>query len=89
MRWSLISLIAAALLAIALARIRSAHSPPATGLLPLTRPELLALLQAAILRAPRCDLAHTLHWSRWRRRHQHRAATCHRRWNEITAAATT
>jgi SRSO17 transposase len=88
MRWSLISLIAAALLAVALARIRSAHSPPATDLIPLTRPELLALVQAAVLRAPRRDLAHTLHRSRWRRRHQHRAATCHRRWNEITAAAT-
>ena len=88
MRWSLISLIAAALLAVALARTRSADSPPATDLIPLTRPELLALLQAAVLRAPRRDLAHTLHWSRWRRRHQHRAATCHRRWNEITAAAT-
>ncbi len=88
MRWSLISLIAAALLAVALARTRSAHSPPPTGLIPLTRPELLALLQAAALRAPRRDLAHTLHWSRWRRRHQHRAATCHRRWNEITAVAT-
>jgi hypothetical protein len=88
MRWSLISLIAASLLAVALARIRSARLPPAAGLIPLTRPELLALLQATVLRAPRHDLAHTLHWSCWRRRHQHRAATCHRRWNEITAAAT-
>jgi SRSO17 transposase len=89
MRWSLISLIAAALLAVALARIRSAGTPPATGLIPLTRPELLALLRAAVLRVPRRDLAHTLRWSRWRRRHQHRAATCHRRGNEITAAAIT
>jgi SRSO17 transposase len=90
MRWSLISLIAASLLAVALARIRSARLPPAAGLIPLTRPELIALLQATVLRAPRHDLAHTLHWSCWRRRHQHRAATCHRRWNtnEITAAAT-
>ena len=89
MGWSLISLIAAALLAVALARIRSAHPPPATDLIPLTRPELLALLRATVLRAPRRDLAYTLYWSRWRRRHQHRAATCHRRWNEITTAATT
>ena len=93
MRWSLISLIsliAASLLAVALARIRSARLPPAAGLIPLTRPELLALLQATVLRAPRHDLAHTLHRSCRRRRHQHRAATCHRRWNtnEITAAAT-
>jgi hypothetical protein len=89
MRWSLISLVAAVLPAVVLARTRSAGSPPATDLIPLTRPELPALLQAAVLRAPCRDLAHTLHWSRWRRRHQHRAATCHRRWNEITAAATT
>jgi hypothetical protein len=90
MRWSLISLIsliAAALLAVALARTRSADSPPATGPIPLTRAELLALLRAAVLRAPRRDLARVLHWSHWRRRHQHRAATCHRLWNEITAAA--
>jgi len=88
MRWSLISLVAAALLAVALARTRPPGTLPATGLIPLTRPELPALLRAAVLRAPRCDLPHTLHWSRWRRHHQYRAATCHRRWNEITAAAT-
>jgi len=87
-RCSLISLIAAALLAVALARTRSAHSTPSTGLIPLTRPDLLALLQAAILRAPCRDLAHTMPWSRCRRPHQYRTATCHRRWNEITAAAT-
>lgn len=40
MRWSLISLIGAALLAVALARTRSANSPPATYLIPRTRPEL-------------------------------------------------
>jgi hypothetical protein len=88
MRWSLLSLIAAALLAVVLARTRSATPPPETGLISLTRPELLVLLQAAALRAPRRDLAHILHWSRWRRYHQHRAATCHRRWNGVIAAAT-
>src|SRR5262249_44061798 len=70
MRWSLISLIAAAVLAIALPRTRSARSSSAADLIPLTRPELLALLRAVVLRAPRRDLAYTLHWSRWRRRHQ-------------------
>ena len=78
----------ASLLAVALARIRPARLPPAAGLMPVTRPGLLALLQATVLRAPRHDLAHTLHRSCWRRRHQHRAATCRRRWDEITAAAT-
>nr|BBA20954.1 hypothetical protein [Streptomyces atratus] len=27
--------------------------------------------------------------STWRRRHQHRSAACHQRWNDATAAATT
>jgi SRSO17 transposase len=40
-RWSLISLVAAALLAVALARTRSAGSPPATDLIPLTSPNCL------------------------------------------------
>jgi hypothetical protein len=87
MRWSLISLIAASVLAVARARIRSARLPPAAGLIPLARPGLLALLRAAVLRAPRRDLAHARHWSCRRRRRQHRAAACHRRRNQITAAA--
>jgi SRSO17 transposase len=89
MRWSLVSLVAAALLAVALARTRPASQEPEAGLIPLTRPELLILLRTTALPAPLRDLAHVLHWSRWRRRHQHRAAACHRRWNEITAAAAT
>jgi hypothetical protein len=40
-RWSLISLVAAALLAVALARTRSAGLPPATDLIPLTSPNCL------------------------------------------------
>ncbi|MGW2897458.1 hypothetical protein ACWDAO_23330 [Streptomyces sp. NPDC001212] len=36
----------------------------------------------------RRDLDHLLHWSAWRRHHQHQAAQAHRRWNNITAAAT-
>uniref|UniRef100_UPI003D71F0BE IS701 family transposase n=1 Tax=Actinacidiphila sp. bgisy167 TaxID=3413797 RepID=UPI003D71F0BE len=89
MRWSLISLIAAALLAATLARHHPTEPSSQTELIPLTRPELLVLLRATILPAPCRDLVHVLHWSRWRRRHQHRAAACHRRWNHITAAATT
>ena len=38
-----------------------------------------------VLTQPRRDLAHVLHWSQWRRRHQHRAAACHRHWNEVAA----
>ncbi|GAA2813510.1 IS701 family transposase [Kitasatospora paracochleata] len=89
MRWSLVSLVAAALLAVALARTHSAGPTPEAELIPLTRPGLLALRRATVLPEPRRDLAHVLHWSCWRRRHQHRAAACHRRWNETTATATT
>ncbi|MFD9285833.1 hypothetical protein ACFWD7_53275 [Streptomyces mirabilis] len=53
----------------------------------LTRPELLRLLRAFVLPQPVTDAQHVLHWSHRRRRHQHRAATCHRYWNEVTAAA--
>jgi len=92
-RWSLISLIAIALLTVS----TTAHHTAApdddeqvtetTPMIPLTRPELLRILRAFVLPQPATDPDHILHWSRWRRHHQHRAATCHRRWNEITAAA--
>ncbi|MFK0194236.1 IS701 family transposase [Kitasatospora sp. NPDC090308] len=88
-RWSLVSLVAAALLAVALARTRPASPGAEAGLIPLTRPELLNLLRAVALPTPRRDLGHVLHRSQWRRRHQHRAAACHRRWNKTTAAAIT
>ncbi|MEU1275953.1 hypothetical protein [Streptomyces sp. NPDC005799] len=52
MRWSLISLVAAALLTVALARTRSADSAPDAELIPLTRPELLNLLRAVVLSKP-------------------------------------
>ncbi|TQF04058.1 hypothetical protein E6W39_19755 [Kitasatospora acidiphila] len=47
--------------------------------------ELLNLLRATVLTKPPRDLPHILRWSRWRRCHQ---ATSHRRWNDLTAAAT-
>ncbi|MFF3878368.1 hypothetical protein [Streptomyces sp. NPDC001978] len=49
----------------------------------------LAVLRATVIPIPRRDLDHVLHWSAWRRRHQHRATACHRHWNNVTAAATT
>jgi SRSO17 transposase len=92
-RWSLISLIAAALLAVSTSPPRTAtltgdgQDTGKAPMIPLTRPELLRILRAFVLPQPATGLDHILHWSRWRRRHQHRAATCHRCWNEITAAA--
>lgn len=91
MRWSLISLIAAALLAVATAQ-HHADSPDESGaesgpMIALTRPELLRLLRTFALPTPVTTPEHVLHWSHWRRRHQHRAAACHHRWNEAAAAA--
>jgi hypothetical protein len=91
-RWSLISILAAALLAVGLALHgttpggKDRHDPAEEPMIALTRPELLRLLRAFVLPKPATDPEHILRWSRWRRRHQHRAAACHRRWNEVTAA---
>jgi hypothetical protein len=44
--------------------------------IPLTRNEIAHLL-AAVTAPPGRDAGHRLLWSHWRRRHQHRARTCH------------
>ncbi|GAX58215.1 hypothetical protein [Streptomyces olivochromogenes] len=92
MRWSLISLIAAGLLAVATTRHRVGSALDESGtesepMIVLTRPELLRLPRTFALPTPVTTPEHVLRWSRWRRRHQHRAAVCHHRWNEVTAAA--
>jgi hypothetical protein len=51
------------------------------GLIPITVPELLRVLRDTVIPQPRRDRAHRLHWSAWRRRHQHRARQAHQRWN--------
>ena len=51
------------------------------GLIPITVPELLRLLRDTVIPPPRRDRPHRLHWSTWRRRHQHRARQAHQRWN--------
>ena len=47
----------------------------------ITVPELLRLLRGTVIPPPRQDREHILHWSDWRRRHQHRAQQAHQRWN--------
>jgi hypothetical protein len=86
MRWSLISLLATAVLAVTRART---HTAARTGidLVPASPRELLAVLRTTVIPTPRRDLGHVLHWSAWRR--QHRATACHRHWNNVTAEATT
>jgi hypothetical protein len=86
MRWSLISMLAAAVLTVT--RARAAAQAPSGQLAPASARELLRLLRATALHLPRRDLEHLLYWSAWRRQHQHQAAEAHRRWNYITAATT-
>ena len=44
-------------------------------------PEMLRLLRGTVIPPPRRDRAHRLHWSAWRRRHQHGVRQAHRCWN--------
>ncbi|WP_149181844.1 hypothetical protein [Streptomyces sp. TRM49041] len=78
MRWSLFSLIAAAVLTLALATVceKSGPTRPAR-LVPLTCPELVRLLRALVLPAPVRDRDHVLHRTVWRRCHQAAASACH------------
>ena len=82
-RWTAICLLAYIYLAVAVAvqRQQEAGSDLDAGLIPITVPELLRLLRDIVIPPPRRDRAHRLHWSTWRRRHQHRARQAHQRWN--------
>jgi hypothetical protein len=79
-RWTAIGLLAHIYLAVAVAmqRQQEAGSEPDAGLVPITVPELL---RGIVIPPPRRDRPHRLHWSNWRRRHQHRARQAHQRWN--------
>jgi len=82
-RWTAICLLAYIYLAVAVAvqRRQDTGSDLDAGLIPITIPELLRLLRDIVIPPPRRDRAHRLHWSAWRRRHQHRARQAHQRWN--------
>jgi len=82
-RWTALCLLAYIYLAVAVAlqRQQEADSNLDAGLIPITVPELLRLLRDTVIPPPRRDRAHRLHWSDWRRRHQHRARQAHQRWN--------
>jgi SRSO17 transposase len=82
-RWTAICLLAYIYLAVAVAvqRQHDTSSNLDTGLIAITVPELLRLLRDIVIPPPRRDRAHRLHWSAWRRRHQHRARQAHQRWN--------
>ena len=88
-RWTALCLLAYLYLAVAVAlqHEHDAGSGLDDGLIPVTVPELVRLLRGIVIPPPRRDRAHRLHWSAWRRRHQHRARRAHQRW--IVCAETT
>jgi SRSO17 transposase len=81
-RWTAISLLAYAFLAVAAACQRARDgSAAALGLIPVTIPELLRQLRGTVIPEPRRDKAHRGAWALWRRRHQHQAQQAHQRWH--------
>jgi hypothetical protein len=76
-RWVTLAMLAAAALTVA-AALERAHDPGPPQLVALTRNEIAHLL-SGILIQPASDASHRMHWSHWRRRHQHRARTSHYR----------
>jgi SRSO17 transposase len=74
-RWATLTLLAHAFLTVT-AAIEHARTPAPTDQIPLTRNEIGHLF-ATVLLPPIPALRHRLHWSAWRRRHQHHARTSH------------
>jgi hypothetical protein len=74
-RWTLIAMLAYALLAVLAATEHTLHPAP-DGLIALTCNEIHRLSNRLILEPAR-RLPNPLTWSYWRRRHQHRARTSH------------
>jgi SRSO17 transposase len=74
-RWTTLAMLALAFLSIAAATEHTRHPAPA-GQIPLTRNEIASLFGMLVIE-PALGARHRLRWSAWRRRHQHRAKTCH------------
>jgi len=75
-RWVTLAMLAGAVLTTA-AALEHARSGVPAGQIPFTRNEIARLLSS--ITTPGHDASHRLHWSAWRRRHPHRAKTCHYR----------
>jgi SRSO17 transposase len=73
-RWTTLAMLAYAFLAV-LAATERARQPAPAGMIPLTCNEIHHLLN--YIASPIRSIRHRLHWSAWRRRHQHRARTSH------------
>jgi SRSO17 transposase len=81
-RWTAISLLAGAFLAVAAACQRAADSSAGIlELIPVTIPELLRQLRGTLIPDPRRDQPHRAAWALWRRRHQYGARQAHQRWH--------
>jgi SRSO17 transposase len=81
-RWTAVSLLAYAFLAVTAACQRALDgSVGIVGLIPVTVPELLRQLRGTVIPDPRRDKAHRDAWSLWRRRHQYHAQQAHQRWH--------
>jgi SRSO17 transposase len=76
-RWTTLAMLAHAFLAVATATERDAQPAP-TGLITLTVNEFRRLFDALLL-VTQHTVTRLLDWSRWRRRHQHRARLSHYR----------
>jgi SRSO17 transposase len=81
-RWTAITLLAYAFLAVAAAWQRARDGSTAElELVPVTVPELLRQLRGTAIPEPRRDQVHRSAWALWRRRHQYRAQQAHQRWH--------
>jgi len=76
-RWTVLAMLAHAFLAVATAAERDARPAP-SGLIEVTVAEFRRLFDALLLDAKR-TASSLFAWSRWRRRHQHRAREAHYR----------
>jgi len=79
-RWTTLAMLAHAFLAVATATERDTQPPP-TSLITLTVDEFRRLFDALLLTTNH-TVTSLLAWSRWRRRHQHRARESHYRRRE-------
>lgn len=74
-RWTLLAMLAHALLAVLAAHEATTRPAPA-GMIALTCSEIRRLFTELVTEPARA-LTCPLRWSQWRRRHQHRARTSH------------
>ena len=86
-RWTAISLLAYAFLAVAACQRARDASADLLELIPVTVPELLRQLRGTVIPDPSQDKAHRNAWTLWRRRHQYRAQQAHQRWHSYADEA--